>query len=366
MRAPLRRLWLKVHRWVGLTLGPILGLAALLGAALVIALPLDRQAHPEFFVARTEGDPRAALLPLESVRQRVRAEFGAGASLTLRPPRQPGDTLWARVGGPWSGTLYIDPFTGAEQGRRGTHEGAYNMLFELHSSLLLADTGKAILAWAALAYLFLLATGLVLWWPARWPPSLRIVLDRGLVRGLFDLHRTGGAVLGFLVAVSVFSGAYMAWRPLGEAISSLLGQPRMAPPQVAAIASDVPRRDLDAIIARAQQVFPGQPIGFIHVGARPDTAVRVRFRLPDDPHPNGIGSVWLHPLTGEVLAVRRWQQLDSGTGAVAVIYPLHTGALGGVLHEVLVALLGLMLAGLGLSGVWLWWRRRVTRQRVTT
>ena len=54
------------------------------------------------------------------------------------------------VRGAWDGTLYLDPATGAEQGRRGSHEGAYNLLFELHSSLLLEDTGKGILAFVAL------------------------------------------------------------------------------------------------------------------------------------------------------------------------------------------------------------------------
>ena len=67
LRASLRRLWLKIHRWVGLTLGPILAVTALLGAVLVVGQPLDRQAHPELFVARTAGDATAARLPLEPV-----------------------------------------------------------------------------------------------------------------------------------------------------------------------------------------------------------------------------------------------------------------------------------------------------------
>ncbi|SDC82283.1 Uncharacterized iron-regulated membrane protein [Variovorax sp. CF079] len=358
LRAPLRRLWLRIHRWIGLSLGPLLALTALLGAMLVVALPLDRYAHPAFFVARTAGDAAAAALPLESLRQRLLAEFGPDTNFTLRPPRKPGETLWVMVRGKWEGTLYLDPATGAEQGRRGTHEGAYNLLFELHSSLLLDDAGKDILACAALAYLFLLITGLVLWWPTRWPPSLRITLHRGLLRGLFDLHRTGGAVLGLLIAVSVATGAYMAWRPLGNFISTAIGQQPVKPPVVPKGTPAGSRFSLDELVARAQQEFPGQPIGYMHVPAKADRPLRVRFRLADDPHPNGISSVWLHPRTGEVLAVRRWQELDAGNGAVAVIYPLHTGVLGGPVHEAVTALLGLALGGLGLSGVWLWWRRR--------
>jgi len=362
MRAPLRRLWLKIHRWIGLSLGPVLALTALLGAVLVVALPIDRYAHPAFFVARSAADAGTATaraaLPLEPLRQRILAEFGPTTNFTLRPPRKPGETLWVYVRGPWEGTLYLDPANGAEQGRRGSHEGAYNLLFELHSSLLLEDTGKGILAFVALAYLFLLVTGVVLWWPTRWPPSLRIVLNRGLLRGLFDLHRTGGAVLGLLIAVSIFTGAYMAWRPLGNFISAAVGQQQVKPPVVPKGPASGPRLSLDELVARAQQVFPGQPIGYVQVPAKPDRPLRVRFRLPDDPHPNGIGSAWLHPLTGEVLAVRRWQDLDVGNGAVVVIYPLHTGELGGLVHQAATVLLGLALCGLGVSGVWLWWRRR--------
>ncbi|WP_438999180.1 PepSY-associated TM helix domain-containing protein [Variovorax beijingensis] len=360
LRAPLRRLWLKIHRWIGLSLGPVLALTALLGAVLVVALPIDRYAHPALFVARSAADARTgmAALPLEPLRQRILAEFGPGTSFTLRPPRTPRETLWVYVRGPWDGTLYLDPATGAEQGRRGSHEGAYNLLFELHSSLLLEDTGKGILAFVALAYLFLLVTGLVLWWPTRWPPSLRIVLNRGLLRGLFDLHRIGGAVLGLVIAVSIFTGAYMAWRPLGGFISTAMGQELVKPPVVPKGPATGPRLSLDELVARARQVFPGQPVGYAQVPAKPDRPMRVRFRLPDDPHPNGIGSVWLHPLTGEVLAVRRWQDLDAGSGAVVVIYPLHTGELGGLVHQAITVLLGLALGGLGLSGLWLWWRRR--------
>src|SRR5690606_36689290 len=110
------------------------------------------------------------------------------------------NTLWVLVRGAWSGTLYLDPATGRELGRRGETEGLAYALFKLHSALLLRDTGKAVLACAAAAYLALLATGLALWWPRRWPPSWRITWRNGMPRILFVVHRVGGAALGVLVA----------------------------------------------------------------------------------------------------------------------------------------------------------------------
>ena len=359
LRPALRRLWLQAHRWTALGLGWLLALTALLGAALVVAQPLDRWAHPGLFVSKSAGSAPAA--PLEPVRQRLLREFGPRTGLTLRPPRQPDDTLWVRVRGSWNGTVYLDPATGLEQGRRGEHEGAFNLLFEIHSSLLLEDTGKALLTSVALAYALLLLSGLVLWWPTRWPPSWRVELRRGLVRGLFDLHRTGGALLGLLVLVSVLSGAYMAWPPLRGFVSTLAGSAPTAPPPVPKGAVEGPPATLDALLERARAVFPRQPIGYIHLPPQSARPVQVRFRLDDDPHPNGLSSVWLHPVSGEVLGARRWNALDPGARAVAVIYPLHTGALGGTAHSVLTALTGLVLGGLGFSGLWLWWRRRRRR-----
>jgi uncharacterized iron-regulated membrane protein len=354
VRLVLRRIWLRLHRWTALGLGWLLVLTALLGAALVAAPPLDHRAHPELFHARSAT--RAAA-PLEPVRQRLLAEFGPASGLTLRPPRETDDTLWVRVRGSWNGTVYIDPASGLEQGRRGEHEGAYNLLFELHSQLLMGDAGKALLASVALAYTLLLLTGLALWWPRRWPPSLRVEFRKGGLRAFFDLHRTGGALLGLLILVSVLSGAYMAWPPLRAWVSQIAGQAPVPVPKVSA-ADAGPAATLDVMVARAREAFPDAPIGYIHLPAQSARPVQVRFRLADDPHPNGLSSVWLHPVTGQVLAARRWSALDPGARAVSVIYPLHTGALGGPLHALLTAVTGLALATLGGSGLWLWWRRR--------
>jgi uncharacterized iron-regulated membrane protein len=358
-----RRWWLKVHRWTALSLGLPLALVALLGSLLVVARPLDRALHPELFAA---GPGAASPWMLETARQALAREFPR-AALTLRPPREAGDTLQVMVRGDWRGTVWFDPATLEERGRRGEHEGFVNAVFELHSSLLMDDAGKAVLAVIALSYLALLATGAVLWWPTRWSQALKVALDRGALRAWLDLHRTGGAVLGLALAVSIASGAYMAWRPLSQAVTHVTGETPVRPPVVPEAAAASSAKPLDSLVAIARREYPLGENGSGYVGyvqwAGAQKPLRVRLKLPDDPHPNGLTSVWLHPSSGEVLARQRWNTLDPGARAFSVIYPLHTGQLGGPVHEAFNLLLGMTTFGLGVTGLWLWWRRRGSTSR---
>jgi uncharacterized iron-regulated membrane protein len=265
------------------------------------------------------------------------------------------------VRGAWRGTLYLDPVSGMEQGRRGENEGFVNLLYGLHSALWMERTGKAVLACAALSYLALCISGLVLWWPRTWPPSLRIAWRKGLSRTLFDTHRTCGAVLALALALSIGTGAYLAWRPIGGWITWLSGAPPTKAPALPP--GTGPALPLDELAARARAAFPEGSIGYFLYTPDTDRPLAVRMHVPDDPHPNGRSTVWLDPRSGAVLAKHRWNELDPGTRINSVIYPLHTGELGGAPWQAGVAILGLALSGLGGSGIWLWWRRRAARRR---
>ncbi|MBN3849665.1 PepSY domain-containing protein [Paraburkholderia sp. Ac-20342] len=357
----LRNLWLSAHRWFALSLGWILGLIGLSGALLVIAPPLDEQLHPQLFrVPAYTHDTHAhrEALPLETIRSKLRAGFGEKASFSFLPPREADGSLSVIVRGPWRGTLYLDPFSGAELGRRGESEGVVNFLFKLHSSLMLDDVGRSILAIVALGYLLLLASGLVLWWPRDWRVGWRIELHKGLTRSLFDLHRVAGATLGVVIAVSVATGAYMGWQPLRKFVTTISGAtPLHAPALPVASRGREATLPLDTLVAAARAVFPDGRVYLVQTPAKADRPVHVRLHLPDDPHPNGRTLLWVDPVTGKVLAAQRWNQADIGARAVSVVYPLHTGALGGPLLEALVMLGGLALAAMSGSGLWLWWRR---------
>lgn len=349
MRA--RRLWRTVHRWLGLSLGLVLLVAAVTGSAMLIADPLDEALNERLFHVR-----QAATVNYQAVLSRLRAEVDPEASLTLRPPREQGESFQALVRGVWSGTIYFHPQTGEVLGTRGATDGVMGFLFTLHSNLFAGETGKAVLTLAALAYLFMLVSGVYLWWPARWRHALTVRWTAGGLRALFDWHRVTGVLLGGVVLVSVASGAYMAWPPLAKSISALMGASPAVPPKV----MGGPAQDeiVELAVRRAEEVYASAIVGYVQIPAKADQPIRVRLRLSDDPHPNGLTYVWLDPSTAQILQVTRWTELDLGTRAYSYIYPLHTGELWGLPWMVATFGMGVALAAYAVTGLLLWWRRR--------
>lgn len=346
-----------LHRWVGLTFGCILVLAAITGTLLVVAKPLDAALHPELF--NSSGPIRA---PLQPVVSRLRTEFGPQAAFNVRIPADGGQSLQVAISGPWAGTVYVDAATALDLGRRAADEGFFNTLFELHSTLYAGDTGRATLACAALVYCLLLVSGLVLWWPRSWQHAFAVRHRLGSMVALRDLHRAAGAALGWLVLVSVVTGAYMAWRPLANWVTYLSeAQVAASPPMKTVSDAMAVPATIDAAVQRALEHWPGAKASVVHVPARSVSAARIRMRLPDDPHPIGMSTVWLDPLSGSVRQARRWSELEAGSRAFSIIYPLHAGSLFGVATLLLTFIAGLGLAGLGCTGIWTWCQRRFKR-----
>lgn len=348
-----------LHRWAGLTLGCLLMLVGMTGSLLVVARPLDAALHPELF--NSSGPKRA---PLQPVVSRLRAEFGPLAAFHFRIPADGRQSLQVAVSGPWVGTVFVDAATAHELGRRAANEGFFSTLFELHSTMYAGETGRATLACAALVYCLLLVSGLGLWWPRSWKHALAVRVHLGSVVALRDLHRAAGAALGCMVLVSVVTGAYMAWRPLANWVTYLSGAKVVASPSIKTPSDPMAETaTIDAAVQRALEHWPGARASVVHVPPRSVSAASVRMRLPDDPHPIGMSTVWLEPLDGSLRQARLWSDLEAGSRAFAIIYPLHSGSLFGAATLLGTLISGIALAGFGCTGIWTWCQRRFKKQR---
>ena len=372
---PLRKFSLRsLHRQVGLAVAMLLLLCAATGFALVWLGPLERFLQPSLYSGH--GSLRSVQALVNSIEQR----FGNQAKVTLRLPQLAGQAVRAEVATPrWTGELILDPDTAQILQQTEALSTLRSVVFELHSNLLLGQFGKAALAIGSAFFAGLFLTGLVVGWPrsARaWRELFKVRTHLPARIAWADSHRALGFVIGWAVLLSVASGTYMVWRPLSHGLTALLGQQRVLPAELHArplqsegakplLSSLRTGSDFDAMVAKANTELPDGAVVYVSYHGV-EKAVRIRKRLPDDPHPNGLSSVWLDPLTCTVLKTVVWTQLDFGSRAFAWVYPFHSGQLWGAPHAWLNALMGLSLLGFVVSGLATWWKRRVSSSPYTT
>ena len=209
------------------------------------------------------------------------------------------------------------------------------------------------------------------WWQ-RWQPAWNVRWRGGSVKLNFDLHRafslwTWGLLL--ILAFTAFSlNLYReVFYPLMQTVSQVTPGPfesRMPTDRHEPI---VPALGYADIIERARKEAArrnwSEPAGSVFYSQ--DYGIYgVSFFKPGDDHgAGGVGPALLYydGKNGSLVGDRQpWK----GTAAdifVQAQFPLHSGRILGLPGRVLISLMGIVVAILSVTGVIIWWRKRVSR-----
>ena len=78
---------------------------------------------------------------------------------------------------------------------------------------------------------------------------------------------------------------------------------------------------------------------------------------------NPATSIWLDGYTGERVAFEAPTGQTTGNTINTWLCHLHWGsiAIGGCPYRIFISLMGLAVASLSVTGVWIWWRKRTKR-----
>ncbi|MEZ4323391.1 MAG: PepSY-associated TM helix domain-containing protein [Myxococcota bacterium] len=387
-RLPVRARLRLVHRWLGLGTAFFLIVAGLTGALIAWEHELDSRLAPGMYHAHWEGEPRSPLDladALEHADPRVVVTYmplghepDEALQLWVQPRTDPS------TGAPYVldyTTAAMDPGTGRVQERRQWGRLSVRpldlmpMIYKLHYTLHLpwvsgVDAGALLMGIVALVWCFDSLVALIVAFPSRgaWRRSFAFRWQRGGPALLFDLHRSGGVwawglVLAMAVtAVSMNLGSQVV-EPLVSLVSPIPENPFETRPH--GEGTQEPRLDRAAIVERAREL--GQARGF---GAPPgglfysptQHLYAVGFFAPGDGHGDlSLGNPWVHfdADSGEVLMAEVPGEGSAGERFMQLQFPIHSGRIAGTAGRIAVSVLGLVIAGLATTGVWLWVRRRL-------
>lgn len=399
----MRKIFRNIHLWLSVPFGILITLICFSGAALVFEKEVMELCHRElYFVKKVEAAP----LPMEQLMTKVAATLPDSVSVTgVNISSDPERAYQITLSKPRRASMYVDQYTGEIMGK---YERApfFNFMFRMHRWLLDSMKqdggifwGKMIVGTSTLMFVFVLISGIVVWWPRTRKAlknSLKIVANKGWRRFWYDLHVAGGMyALVFLLAMAL-TGLTWSFQWYRTGFYKTFGvevQPSMGHGNAAANAtakggkreespegrsgrhgnrgekpegrgehSESRERRKRSPYTNWQQIYEQL------AEANPDYKLisvsdgSASVALPHFGNQRGTDRYKFNPRNGEITETTLYKDLDNSGKIRGWIYSVHVGSWGGMLTRILTFIAALVGASLPLTGYYLWIRRLMKRK----
>jgi uncharacterized iron-regulated membrane protein len=343
-----RKLIFNLHLYGALLAGIFIVVIGTTGSVIAFETELDRLMNPRLF----RVSPQARLLPAPELFLAAARAYPGQRIGNMRLPQSADDSAQFNVRGPKQ--VFIDPYTGAILGERNPLT-ALNTIHQIHLRLLSGETGGNIVTAATGVLLFLVLSGVYLWWPLKRATVKRSGRGR---RFSFDLHNTAGIYsAAFLLVLGVTGIAIHFDNRLEDYLHHRAGTQKIGRnPTSAASAS---RKPIDAgqAIDAALHEIPGTRALMVVPPANAKASYLVALRFPEDLTPGGRSWVNVDQYSGKPLIAQNSRTVAAGTRTIIWNRAIHTGDAGGLLTKTLMSLSSLMLVVQAITGYWMWWKK---------
>ncbi|WP_047534419.1 PepSY-associated TM helix domain-containing protein [Methylotenera sp. N17] len=401
-----RKLWVVIHRWLGLIMAGFLLIIGLTGSLLAFYPELEGWINPELYPTEQQGKPMMSLAQLA-----LRAE-------QLQPQAMATRVQWGAIGSravyvapkinPETNQLYslpfnqifINPYTGEQLGLRqfgAISQGMINFMpfiYRLHYELALSDFGMWALGIIALIWTLDCFIGLYLTFPAkslsikrqrihtkkswlaRWKPAWLIRWHANAYKLNFDLHRSGGLWLWLILLTFAWSSVYMnlwdtvytkatqsvmeykaywtEFKPVDDTTNS---------PHIGWLLAEQIAQNLMAEKATTQGFKVIRAVSLYYNKSLGVYDYRVRSSRDIQDH-GGQTQLFIDANTGAFKLLLLPTGQYEGNTVTTWLFTLHMANILGLPYKVFVSVLGVAIVMLSITGVYIWLRKRISRSAV--
>ncbi len=351
---------LKLHRWLGLAVGLLFLVQGLTGATLVFRDELEAAVQPSLVVAE-----RPARLPVQALLDSFRAAHPDADLSRAEFPNAANQAVifkWAQK--KERGLTAIDPFNGRVVRDGPASAWPLEWVFNLHEQLLAGPVGETLIGIEGLVLLFMAVTGLIYWWPGarRLKQGFRVKLDGSADLRWRTLHRAVGAGVALILIMSATTGVLMVWKDnVRDVLGAVATVDRKPAPKVAKLpgAAMLP---IDALIAKAGVASGGTTFRQLRFSSG-GRVVAIYLDSNRTIRADGTTQIYFNRYTGAEVGRYVAGTTSAPSEAIDWLFTFHTGLWGGVITRALMVLVGLTLAGMAASGLWLWYSRTRRKKR---
>lgn len=398
----MKKIFRKIHLWLSVPFGLIITLVCFSGAMLVFENEANEWFRRDlYYVETVKGSP----LPMDKLLEKVATTLPDSVSVTgVSISSDPGRAYQVSLSKPRRASLYVDQYTGEVKGK-SERSGFFMFMFRMHRWLLDSMNpgnegifwGKMIVGVSTLLLVFVLISGIVIWWPRTRKAlknSLKITATKGWRRFWYDLHVAGGMyALIFLLAMALtgLTWSFPWYRTAFYKVFGVEVQQRVA--QGHEQKSDAQKRDTKLAAHREKkregnEVRKGERSGrpennhsdmysvtspFVYWQEIYDKLRRQNPEYKQISISSGTASVSFNRFgnqrasdrysfntdNGEFTETSLYQHQDKSGKIRGWIYSVHVGNWGGMFTRILTFIAALLGSALPLTGYYLWIKRLI-------
>jgi uncharacterized iron-regulated membrane protein len=370
------KLFRSVLFWCHLVVGLVVAVVVVIMSATGVALTYQKQMTVWADTRGLDGtapQPGASRIPVDSLLRGVqRATSVTPTAVTVRSGADaPVEVTLGR-----DRRVFVNAYTGAVLGEGSPKmRGFFRSMTAWHRTLGATGErrtlGKAITGVANLGFLFLVVSGLYLWFPRNW--SRRAFMSvltfrRGLSAKArdFNWHNVIGVWSVAPLAIIVASGVVISYGWAGTLVYRIMGEKPPAPQQAAAAPASAGRAPtdstisfdgIDAMLAQASAKIPAwRTITFTLPRA---SAKTVAFSLDAGMggQPQARATLTLNRASGSETKFEEFSAQSPGRRLRSILRFAHTGEVLGVVGQTIAGLLSLGAVVLAYTGIMLALRR---------
>lgn len=398
----MKKIFRKIHLWLSVPFGLIITLVCFSGAILVFENEVNEWfRHDLYYVETVKESP----LPMDKLLEKVATTLPDSVSVTgVSISSDPGRAYQVSLSKPRRASLYVDQYTGEVKGK-SERSGFFMFMFRMHRWLLDSMNpgnegifwGKMIVGVSTLLLVFVLISGIVIWWPRTRKAlknSLKITATKGWRRFWYDLHVAGGMyALIFLLAMALtgLTWSFPWYRTAFYKVFGVEVQQRAA--QGHEQKSDAQKRDTK-LAAHREKKREGNEVRKGERSRRPENNHSDMYSVTSpfvywqeiydklgrqNPEykqisiSSGTASVSFNRFgnqrasdrysfntdNGEFTETSLYQHQDKSGKIRGWIYSVHVGNWGGMFTRILTFIAALLGAALPLTGYYLWIKRLI-------
>lgn len=373
-----------IHLYLSLAAGLVILTACITGAILVFEKELQMTINEQRYYV-TPQDQRLPLQNLVSLVQKSYPDATVSSvkiyddvkrsseiSITNLKKNSVPVSLKAdqkQVSRPPSFTVFINPYTGQILELYSYRDTFFYTVFALHRWLLGGEgsIGKYIVGVATAIFLFILITGLILWWPKTKKmlvQRLRIKSNSGWKRLNHDLHIVFGFYSAIFLFIIAFTGLAWSFEWFNKGIYRVTNSPQKPPlPSKSFFTAGAESITFDEALASAKMVL--KEVSFYTISKPKDTTevFSVSALSEKAVHESATDVVYIDQYSGRVAGQLYFRDRSLGAKVRATFKPVHTGSIGGTFTKIIALLVCLVGASFPVTGVIMWLNRIKKRKQ---